>query len=84
MISYFIFQVCCVVTQCPEDSPWIPSIASSKSGVTVTLTVPSVCVGKQIYGLRYLWRITPCPFKQAAIYSGTDANLPSPPYKKMF
>ncbi len=78
------FEVCCVVNQCSEDSPWPPSPVSSKSGVTITLTLPSSCIGKQLYGLRYLWRITPCAFKQAAIYSGTDSNLPSPPYKKMF
>jgi hypothetical protein len=46
--------------------------------------VPNECVGKQLYGLRYLWRTTPCLFKEAAIYSGTDPNLPSPPYKKNF
>jgi sialate O-acetylesterase len=67
-----------------EYSPWFPSAVSSNSGLTITLKVPSGCVGKQLVGLRYLWRTTPCLFKQAAIYSGTDSNLPSPPYKKMF
>ena len=57
---------------------------SNKNGLTITLTVPYSCVGKQLYGLRYLWRTTPCPFKQATIYSGTDPNLPSPPYIKVF
>ena len=49
---------------------------------TIILTVSSSCVGQQLYGLRYLWRDTPCPFKQAAIYSSTDSNLPSLPYLK--
>ncbi len=78
------FQVCCNVSQCRDNFPWIPSTVSSKSELTITLTVPSVCVGQHLYGLRYLWRETPCPFKQAAIYSGTDPNLPSPPYIKFF
>jgi sialate O-acetylesterase len=52
--------------------------------LTITITVNSFCVGKQLYGIRYLWRETPCPFKQAALYSSTDPNLPSPPYLKLF
>jgi sialate O-acetylesterase len=67
-----------------DDDIWIPATISSKSSLTITVTVPSSCVGKQLYGIRYLWRETPCPFKQAAIYSATDSNLPSPPYLKIF
>ncbi|CAF1191158.1 unnamed protein product [Adineta ricciae] len=78
------FEVCCQGSQCSNDALWVQSSVSGKSGLTITLTVPSSCVGKQLYGLRYLWRETPCLFKQAAIYSGTDANLPSPPYIKFF
>ncbi len=78
------FEVCCQGDQCLNDTIWIPSTVSSKSDLTITVTVNSACVGKQLYGLRYLWRDTPCLFKQAAIYSGTDWNLPSPPYLKIF
>jgi sialate O-acetylesterase len=78
------FEVCCQGASCSNDALWVASPISSKSGLTITLTVPSSCVGKQLYGLRYLWRETPCPFKQAALYSATDANLPSPPYIKLF
>jgi sialate O-acetylesterase len=79
------FEVCCGdASQCPDGSPWTLTNVASKSGLTVTVTVPSECVGKQLYGLRYLWRETPVPFKEAAVYSGTDANLPSPPYIKIF
>jgi sialate O-acetylesterase len=78
------FEVCCQGGQCVNDTLWVSATVSSKSGLTITLTVNSSCVGKQLYGLRYLWRETPCPFKQAAIYSGTDPNLPSPPYLKVF
>ena len=80
----FYFQVCCQGSNCANDSLWIPSTVSCKSGLTITITVPRSCVGQQLYGLRYLWRETPCPFKQAAIYSYTDPNLPSPPYIKLF
>ncbi len=78
------FEVCCQGSQCLNDTLWVPATVSSKSGLTITLTINTVCVGKQLYGLRYLWRETPCSFKQAAIYSGTDPNLPSPPYLKVF
>ncbi len=78
------FEVCCQGTSCSNDALWVPSPISSKSGLTITLTVDSSCLGRQLYGLRYLWRETPCPFKQAALYSSTDANLPSPPYIKLF
>jgi hypothetical protein len=53
-------------------------------GNSFTLTIDSSCVGKQLHGLRYLWRETPCPFKQVTIYSGTDSNLPAPPYIRLF
>ncbi len=77
-------QVCCQESQCVNDTIWVPATISSKSGLTILLTVDSSCAGKQLYGVRYLWRETPCPFKQAAIYSGTDSNLTSPPYLKLF
>ncbi len=67
-----------------NDTLWVPSTVSSKNDLTITITVNSSCVGQNLYGLRYLWHETPCPFKQAAIYSGTDPNLPSPPYVKLF
>ena len=78
------FEVCCEGNQCLNDTLWVPSPVSSKSDLTITVAVNNSCVGKQLYGLRYLWHETPCPFKQAAIYSGTDSNLPSPPYIKLF
>ena len=78
------FEVCCQGASCLNDTVWVPVNITSKSGLTITLTVDNSCVGKSLYGLRYLWRETPCPFKQAALYSSTDANLPSPPYIKLF
>lgn len=79
-----LFQVCCVGRQCLNDYTWVPSTISNKKDLTLTITLNSTCVGQQLYGIRYLWHETPCLFKQAALYSGTDANLPSPPYLKAF
>ena len=78
------FEVCCQGSRCTDDSLWVPATVSSKIALTIIVTVSSSCVGQQLYGLRYLWRETPCPFKQAALYSYTDPNLPSPPYIKLF
>ena len=78
------FDVCCTGFNCTDDYQWLPSTIASKSGLTITISVNSSCIGQQLYGIRYLWRETPCLFKQAALYSATDANLPSPPYLKLF
>jgi sialate O-acetylesterase len=63
---------------------WVPATISSKSDLSITITVPNICSGQPLTGVRYLWQETPCEFKQAAIYSATDSNLPSPPYYKLF
>jgi sialate O-acetylesterase len=78
------FDVCCLGRNCTNDYIWVPATISNKNSLTLTLTIDNSCVGKSLYGVRYLWRETPCPFKQAAIYSSTDPNLPSPPYLKIF
>ena len=78
------FEVCCQGNNCTDDYIWLPSTISDKKGLTITVSVNRSCVGQQLYGIRYLWRETPCPFKQAALYSSTDGNLPSPPYLKLF
>lgn len=79
-----MLKVCCQGNQCLNDTLWVPSTVLNKVNLMITIAVNSSCVGQQLYGIRYLWRETPCPFKQAAIYSGTDSNLPSPPYLKLF
>ncbi|CAF1488033.1 unnamed protein product [Adineta ricciae] len=79
------FEVCCRGERCAtKDNDWEPLTISGKTGLTITLTIRNICARRSIYGFRYLWRETPCPFKQAPIYSFTDANLPSPPYLKVF
>ncbi|CAF1481865.1 unnamed protein product [Rotaria magnacalcarata] len=78
------FEVCCQGATCSDDILWVPATISSKNGLTITLTVASQCVALQLIGLRYLWRETPCLFKDAAIYSYTDSNLPSSLFIKYF
>jgi len=69
---------------CIWETTWVFATASFKNSLSITLTVPSSCVSRQIYGIRYLWRETPCQYKQAAVYSATDIHLPSPPFLKVF
>jgi sialate O-acetylesterase len=82
------FEICCLGKEMctPNGTNWLVVPASTIEGapLTIGLTVPSPCVGKVINGLRYLWRETPCSFKQAAIYSTLDSNLSTPPYIKFF
>jgi sialate O-acetylesterase len=81
-------KVCCDGRQVCEtnDTVWQPALASRIEGVslTISLAVPSHCVSKPINGLRYLWKETPCLFKEAAIYNGEDSDLPAPPYIHYF
>ncbi len=82
------FEVCCLGKQiCSSNGTvWVATPASEIKGapLTIALAVPQSCIGKAIDGLRYLWRETPCLFKQAAIYSTLDSDLPAPPYIKFF
>ncbi|UJR38793.1 hypothetical protein I4U23_031458 [Adineta vaga] len=79
------FEICCQGIICEtNDNIWIPTSISDKSDLTIILRIRNACTGKSIYGLRYLWHETPCPYKQAAMYSITDTNLPSPPFIKIF
>ena len=63
---------------------WYTSPIIGKNDLTLTISVNSSCIDKQVVGIRYLWRDTPCDFQKAAIYSSTDPDLPSPPYFKYF
>lgn len=78
------FEVCCAGQQIcnSTDTAWVAASASRIEGValTISLAVPNSCASKAIQGLRYLWKETPCVFKEAAVYSGEDSDLPAPPY----
>lgn len=81
-------KVCCAGVQVCQmnDQAWVATPAASIAGspLKISLTVPSSCASKPINALRYLWRETPCLFKQAAVYNGEDSNLPAPPYIHYF
>ncbi len=81
--------MCCSgkqVCNSSDTTGWIPVIASTIQGssLTISLTVVDPCISKPIDGLRYLWKETPCLFKEAAIYNSEDSNLPAPPYIHYF
>ncbi len=78
------FDVCCHGSSCINDTLWVPANITDKNALTITVAVPSACVGQQLTGIRYLWHETPCPFKKAAVYSASDSNLPSPPFITFF
>lgn len=81
-------KVCCQGQEIcrSNDTLWVATPASPISGIplTISLDVPNPCVSKPINGLRYLWKETPCLFKEASIYSAEDSNLPAPPYIHYF
>ncbi|CAF4083979.1 unnamed protein product [Rotaria sp. Silwood2] len=82
------FEICCAGKQVcnTTDSVWTEASASRIEGMslTISLAVSNSCISKPINGLRYLWRETPCLFKQAAIYNSQDSDLPAPPYIHFF
>jgi sialate O-acetylesterase len=84
LLKYSFFQICCQAKQIcmSNDTVWVAALASyaQKSPITVKLTVPAACLSKALHGVRYLWRETPCLFKQAAVYSTADSNLPAPSF----
>ncbi len=81
-------KVCCAGAQVcsANDQIWVAAPASRIEGssLTISLAVPSSCASKPINALRYLWRETPCPFKEAAVYNSEDSDLPAPPYIHYF
>lgn len=82
------FEVCCQnSTICRlNETIWVATPASRVPGtlLTISLAVPSECAAKPISGIRYLWRTTPCLYKQAAVYNSEDSDLPAPPYIQYF
>ncbi|ELU18602.1 hypothetical protein CAPTEDRAFT_144081, partial [Capitella teleta] len=54
------------------------SLIVAHDETSVTLDV-GVCAGKYLMGFRYIWRETPCIYKQCPVYSVTN-ELPAPPF----
>ena len=69
-----------------NETLWVATPASRIGGVslTISLAVPNECASKPIAGIRYLWRTTPCLYKEAAVYNSIDSDLPAPPYIHFF
>ena len=86
--KYYPVKVCCAGKDVcsSNDAAWEAAPASRIDGalLTISLVVPDQCVSKPINGLRYLWKETPCLFKQAAVYNSEDAELPAGPYIHYF
>ncbi|CAF3431994.1 unnamed protein product [Rotaria sp. Silwood1] len=82
------FEVCCASKQIcnTTDSVWTAAPANpiEEASLTISIAVSNSCISKPINGLRYLWRETPCLFKQAAVYNSDDSDLPAPPYIHFF
>ncbi|CAF1482342.1 unnamed protein product [Adineta ricciae] len=78
------FEICCENQQICilNETNWlsVTPIYDPFSPITVKLLIPTICQSKSIHAVRYLWRETPCLFKQAAVYSTADSNLPAPPF----
>ncbi|XP_076467391.1 sialate O-acetylesterase-like [Babylonia areolata] len=80
------FELCCAVgdsRSCqPEEgkAEWVPTPITDANATHLQL-YPGVCGGPDqlILGLRYAWRLSPCPFKRCAVYSKENA-LPGPPF----
>jgi sialate O-acetylesterase len=79
--------VCCSgIPVCnTTDAAWLAAPASRAEGTSlgVSLAVPSQCVSKTINGVRYLWKETPCLFKEAGVYNSEDSDLPAPPFIRL-
>ncbi|PVD28182.1 hypothetical protein C0Q70_10768 [Pomacea canaliculata] len=76
------FEVCCggaSAHSCTDQgTKWVDAPITSHQGSLVTISA-SGCNADKVLGLRYAWRITPCHFKQCAVYAA-DTSLPAPPY----
>ncbi len=69
-----------------NDAAWVAAPASRIEGeaLTISLALPNQCAALMIDGVRYLWKETPCLFKQAAVYNSEDSDLPAGPFIHYF
>ena len=81
----FSFQLCCSLDggqscQLSEGRAWWVPTPIMTSNATHVELYAGVCGTRQgILGLRYAWRLTPCPLKKCAVYS-KENSLPAPPF----
>ena len=71
--------MCCAdvaTNRCPADGVWTLAPIASNTTTSVTLTNPCTNL---VTGMRYAWRVSPCPLEMCAVY-GIENELPAPPY----
>ena len=62
---------------------WVAATITSTDSDSVTLSTQG-CAGNHVVGVRYAWRMTPCPYKACAVYSAEGKmQLPAPQYINM-
>ncbi|XP_021349269.1 sialate O-acetylesterase-like isoform X3 [Mizuhopecten yessoensis] len=76
------FEVCCSYdgnSICSSHSWWLPAsvVKVTRSSVLVTT---AVCEPQDVVGIRYAWKVSPCTFKNCAIYSSLSF-LPASPFQ---
>ena len=83
--NVFSFQLCCSLDggqscQLSEGRAWwVPTPIMTSNATHVELYAGVCGTGQGILGLRYAWRLTPCPLKKCAVYS-KENSLPAPPF----
>ncbi|CAF1151004.1 unnamed protein product [Adineta ricciae] len=82
------FEICCIAEDVckSNETVWVTAPASEIKGspLSISLTIPSPCISKKLFGYRYLWRETPCAYKEAAVYNIEDQDIPAAPYIHFF
>ncbi|KAL8599184.1 hypothetical protein ACOMHN_007900 [Nucella lapillus] len=79
------FELCCSLngsrTCRPEAGKawWVPTPITAANATHLQLYANICGRGQSVLGLRYAWRLSPCPFKGCAVYSAENA-LPGPPF----
>ncbi|XP_060069656.1 sialate O-acetylesterase-like [Ylistrum balloti] len=75
------FEICCSygnITDYYDQSWWVQTSVDRITRSTVVLST-APCPAQTITGVRYAWRISPCSFKDCALYS-LLSSLPASPF----
>ncbi|XP_033740495.1 sialate O-acetylesterase-like isoform X2 [Pecten maximus] len=74
------FEICCCYgnkTECGEQSWWVQTSIEKVTRSTAILST-ATCLARNVAGIRYAWRVTPCSFKDCALYSYLSSFPASP------
>ncbi|XP_069138669.1 sialate O-acetylesterase-like [Argopecten irradians] len=75
------FEICCSYgnqTGCGKQSWWVQTSVDRITRSTAILST-APCPARNVTGLRYAWRVTPCSFKACAVYS-VHSSFPASPF----